>query len=90
MVTKKRNLTGEVFNIAGGKDFSILSLVKILNEILDKNIKPVFLPKRPADVFRTQADLSKAKRLLAYSPQVDFVQGLKLTVEYFKKDRLNG
>ena len=34
LATRKNNLKGEVFNIAGGKDYSILELVKILNKIL--------------------------------------------------------
>ena len=37
LATRKNNLKGEVFNIAGGKDYSILELVKILNKILGKN-----------------------------------------------------
>lgn len=87
---KKVNFKGEVFNIAGGKDYSILELVKILNRILAKDIKPVFLPQRPGDVFKTRADLSRAKRLLGYIPRIDFVKGLKLAVHYFVERASDG
>jgi nucleoside-diphosphate-sugar epimerase len=90
LATQKNNLKGEVFNIAGGRDYNILELVKILNKILNKNIKPVFLTKRPGDVFKTEADLSKAKRLLGFVPRINFIEGLKLTVHHFKEGEPDG
>jgi len=77
---------GEVFNIANGKDHTVLDLVRILNRLMRKSVKPVFLDKRPGDVFRTLADLSRAKSMLKFSPRVDFETGLKRTVEYFSKN----
>jgi len=76
---------GEVFNVASGKDYSILGLVEALNKIMKKDIKPVFLPLRPGDVFKTLADLSRAKRILGFKPKIGFPEGLELTVEYFKE-----
>lgn len=84
VAAEKGNFKGEVFNVAGGRDYSILELVKILNRLLNKNIKPVFLDKRPGDVFRTLADLSRAKKFLGFKPKTDFVKGLRLTVDWFK------
>ena len=75
---------GEVFNVASGRDYTVLELVQILNRILKINIKPQFLGIRPGDVFRTNADLSYARKSLGFKPRVGFVEGLKLTVEYFK------
>jgi len=85
LATKKANANGGVFNIGNGKDYSILELVKILNKIMKKDIRPKFLSPRPADVFRTLSDLSRSKRILGFRPKVDFLEGLNLTVEYFKK-----
>lgn len=75
----------EVFNVANGKDNTVLQLVDSLNKIIGKNIQPVFLPVRVGDVFRTCADISKIKTKLVYAPKVDFEEGLKRTVEYFKR-----
>jgi len=74
----------EVFNIAGGKDYSVLELVSILNRLLKINIKPKFLPLRPGDVFKTLADLAQAKKILGYQPRINFPDGIRLTLEYFK------
>jgi len=86
LAVKKGNFKGEVFNVASGRDYTVLELVKILRRIMDRNTKPVFLPPRLGDVFKTQADLSKIKRMLGYSPKIDFIQGLKLTVKYFQEN----
>jgi UDP-glucose 4-epimerase len=50
----------EVFNVASGKDYTVLALVQHLNSIMGKKIKPVLLAPRPGDVFKTLADLSKS------------------------------
>lgn len=74
----------DIFNVANGKDNTVLELVDFLNKIIGKKIKPQFLPARPGDVFRTCADISRIKRALGYKPLVDFQEGLRKTVEYFK------
>jgi nucleoside-diphosphate-sugar epimerase len=84
ILATKRGFKGEVFNIASGKDYSVLKLVEILNKIMKKDIKPIFLKPRQGDVFRTLADLSKTKKFLGYKPRVDFIRGLEATVEYFR------
>ncbi|MDI6758736.1 MAG: SDR family oxidoreductase [Candidatus Omnitrophota bacterium] len=85
LAANKNGLRGEVFNVASGKDYTILELVSILNKILKKNIRPVFLNPRPGDVFRTLSDLTRVKRILGYKPRIDFIPGLKQTVEYFSR-----
>lgn len=54
------DVSGEVFNIACGKDFTVLALVEHLNKIMGKDLKPKFTPPRPGDVPRTLADISNA------------------------------
>ena len=84
LASQKPALKGEVFNVASGKDYSVLELVNMLNKILNKNIKPVFLPIRAGDVFRTNADLTRSRARLRFNPGINFSLGLKLTVDYFK------
>lgn len=85
LAAQKENLKTGVFNVASGKDYSILDLVKYLNKIMDKDIKPELLKPRPGDVFKTLADLSRTKKILGFSPKIDFAEGLKLTVKYFQE-----
>jgi nucleoside-diphosphate-sugar epimerase len=84
LAMQKPKFRGEIFNIASGKDYSVLELVRILNKLTKKNIQPKFLAPRPGDVFKTLADLSKSKKTLGFKPRIDFIEGLKLTLDYFK------
>jgi len=77
-----------VFNIANGQDNTVLGLVEVLNKIMGKNIKPEFLDPRPGDVFKTHADISRAKQFLGYKPKVGFEEVLRRTVEYWKNQRI--
>jgi nucleoside-diphosphate-sugar epimerase len=86
LACKGNNCMGGVFNVASGKDYSILDLVKILNKITGKKIGPEFFDKRPGDVFRTLADLTNSKKYLGFNSKVNFVRGLEITVEYFRKN----
>ena len=82
-----KRAVGEVFNVACGKDVKVMDLVKILNKITGKNIKPVFLPPRPGDVFKTLADTKKIRKILGFKGKYTFEQGLKITVDYFKNKK---
>ena len=84
----RKGIAGEAFNVALGKAYSLLELVKTINEILNKDIKPKFTPPRPGDVKHTLSDITKMKKLLGLEPKVDFVLGLRKTTEYFKS--ING
>ncbi|MFH1201287.1 MAG: SDR family oxidoreductase [Candidatus Omnitrophota bacterium] len=77
----------QVFNVASGHAYSVLDLVANLNKIMKKNIKPDFLPLRSGDVRHTLADISKARRLLGFNPEIDFVEGLERTVKWFESQR---
>jgi nucleoside-diphosphate-sugar epimerase len=80
----RKGVSGEVFNVACGKAYNLLELVKTVNEILNKNMRPKFMPPRTGDVKHTLADVTKMKKLLNLDPKVDFVLGLRKTVEYFR------
>jgi len=46
----------------------------------------LLLAKRPGDVFRTLADMSMSHRLLKFKPKIDFIDGLNITVDYWKNN----
>ncbi len=74
----------EVLNIACGKAYSVLDIVKYVNKILGKSILPKFGPIRAGDAKHTLADISRAKKLIGFKPEIGFEEGLKRTIEYFK------
>ena len=84
----KHSTLCDVFNVAGGREITILQLVEMLNKIMCKDIKPTFLPIRKGDIFRTCADMSSIKAKLGFVPKVSFEDGLRKTVEWFEAARM--
>lgn len=80
-------VAGRVFNIACGRSYSLLDLLRAINEILGTNIEPVFAPPRKGDVRHSLADISEAEKSLGYSVGVDFHEGLRRTVEWYRRQQ---
>lgn len=74
----------QVFNVANGRDTRVIDLVSAINKTLGKSVKPEFLPVRAGDVFRTCADISRIRKVIGFRPEVDFAEGLKRTISWFK------
>jgi UDP-glucose 4-epimerase len=79
-------LVGDCVNIARGQEVSILSVCELVLEKLGRqDLKPLYLDDgRPGDVDRHYADISKAQRLLGFSPSVDLESGLDRYVQWVK------
>ena len=85
-----RDAAGEAYNIAfGGREYLLdicYGLVDALG-IKDKNggrLEPNFGPERAGDIKHSNADISKAKEMLGYSPEWSFERGIKAAIEWYK------
>ena len=58
-------------------------LYATVRDLTNATVNPVYQPGRAGDVRDSQADISKAKRLLGYEPTVSFEEGLARTVAWF-------
>ena len=79
---------GGIFNIACGKKITVNELVKGLNKIMNTDIEPRYTKPRPGDVRHSQADISKAEEAFDYKIEVDFGEGLKKTVKWFRSQMI--
>ena len=75
----------EIFNIAGGREVRLAEVLSSLqeisgNQILEANIGE----KRPGDILRSFADITKAKKELKYTPNFSFEDGLKIVYDWQK------
>ncbi len=75
---------GEIVNIGFGEQTSINELYRIIAEQLGVDTEPEYAPKRAGDVRDSLADISKARRLIGYEPEVDIEEGLRRTVAWFR------
>lgn len=80
------DVAGEVFNIAYGERQYLIDIYYKLCDTLNKNIKPQFGPDRAGDIKHSNADISKAKNLLNYSPEYSFAEGISLAINWYKEN----
>ena len=78
------NVAGRTINAADGRSINLLVLLETLNKLLGMNVEPKFAPARAGDVRESQADITLARTLLGYEPQVDFHEGLRRSIDYYK------
>jgi nucleoside-diphosphate-sugar epimerase len=78
---------GRVMNIAVGSSHTLNELVDALRRLLDSDLEPKYGPPRPGDVSESLADVSLARELIGYEPNVDFEQGLQRTIAWIVDQR---
>jgi len=76
--------SGEVINVATGGRISLNTLFNTIRQLVDANVNPMYSAPRPGDVKDSQADISKARRLLGYEPSISFEEGLARTVAWYR------
>lgn len=77
---------GQAFNIAyGGREY-LIDIYYGLTKSLGLDVEPNFGPDRKGDIKHSNADISKAKELLGYDPDYSFADGIKLAIEWYKKN----
>jgi UDP-glucose 4-epimerase len=77
-----KGISGETFNIACGERYTLNELVATLNELLNKNIEPIYQKDRAGDVKHSLADINKANKMLGYNCSIKFKQGLEKIINY--------
>jgi UDP-glucose 4-epimerase len=74
---------GRVYNVAGGREYSLLELLAALETILGVHLPPRHVDARPGDVRRSRADCAAAATGLGWVAKVGFEEGLARTVGWF-------
>ncbi|MGH2820769.1 MAG: NAD-dependent epimerase/dehydratase family protein [Actinomycetota bacterium] len=78
-------IAGEVFQLASGVETSIADLAKRAQEATQANVEIRFQERRAGEVYRSRADISKARRLMGFSPDVALPEGLERTTEWYRR-----
>jgi nucleoside-diphosphate-sugar epimerase len=79
-----RGASGEVINVATGGRISLNQLFRTVRDQVGGSLEPVYADVRAGDVRDSQADISKARRILGYEPIVTFEEGLAKTVAWYR------
>ncbi|MCI9429331.1 MAG: SDR family oxidoreductase [Lachnospiraceae bacterium] len=77
---------GAAYNIAyGGREY-LIDIYYDLCKALGKEVAPKFGPDRVGDIKHSNADISKAKKMLGYDPEYDFAQGIQLAIAWYEEN----
>ena len=80
----------EVINLGNGRPYLLSDFIHLVEKCVEREAVIEILPEQPGDVERTCADITKARTLLGYNPQVSFEEGIKLTTEWYKAAHNSG
>jgi len=77
-------VNGRLFNIATGVRFSLNQTFEMLSSLLGYSERPAYAEARAGDVRHSLADISQARESLGYCPTVEFAEGLRRTVDWYR------
>lgn len=76
----------QIINLGSDHPVKLNYIIGLIEENLNKKAKINYLPKHPADVSATWADINKAKEMLSWKPKVKTEEGIKRTVNWLKEN----
>jgi UDP-glucose 4-epimerase len=74
------------FNIATAKQTNVLELAEMVGRVMGNKPEIEFAPARAGELFRSSLDVSKARKVLGWKPEVGFDDGLPQLVDWFRKE----
>jgi UDP-glucose 4-epimerase len=79
---------GEAINVACGTRISLNELLRVMNRVVGTTLQAIYKDERAGDVKDSQADITKAKTLLGYTPTVSLEAGLRHTIDWCRSESL--
>jgi len=78
-------VAGQVFNVGCGQSVSVNDLWEQIRQLAGVPVLPRYAEGRPGEVRNSLASIDKARELVGYQPVVDFGEGLRQTVAYYRE-----
>jgi nucleoside-diphosphate-sugar epimerase len=76
---------GRPMNIACHRQISLNQILEQLQDLLGTKIEPIYTHERPGDVKHSLADVSLAKEMIGYEPEVYFQEGLERAIDWYRE-----
>ena len=83
-------VAAQVFNVATGQRIDLNETFRVLKKIIGYTGEVKYAPERAGDVKHSLADLSRSEKHLGYKPKVNFEEGLRRTVDWYKASDTKG
>lgn len=81
----EKKVKGETINLGNPNEKKIIDIARLIKKMTNSDSAIIFAPSRADDPQRRKPDITKAKKLLSWSPSVSLEKGLTETIAYFKK-----
>lgn len=78
-----KEIYGHAFNFAANKPLSVLEVITIISREMKKNIEPKIVQTKGFDILHQYASYEKAKNVLGWRPQYDFLGGIQKTIPWY-------
>jgi len=85
LAADSKDAAGEAMNVACGVGTTVNGLLAAVNEVLGTRIEARYVPPRPGDILHSTAAITKAERLIGFTPGRSFLDGLRATIDWYKK-----
>ena len=82
---EKKNGVYEIINLGESETISLKNMVEVIENSLGKKALINKMPMQPGDVQRTNADITKAKKMIGYNPETNFKDGIDKFIKWYKK-----
>ncbi len=86
LAAKAPRADGQVINIACGERVSVNQIIRLINQLLGKEVPPRYVDERPGDVKHSLADITLAREVLGYEPLLMFDEGLRRAIDWYREN----
>jgi UDP-glucose 4-epimerase len=86
LAARAKETHGEVVNIACGEAVTVNAIIGMINELLGRTVRPIYVPPRAGDVKHSLADITAAQKLIGYQPVVLFCEGLRKSIDWYQRN----
>jgi len=88
LAARVKRTCGEVVNIACGQAITVNEIIEVINDLVGKDIKPIYADARAGDIKHSLADIGLARKLIGFKPKVAFREGLQKSIAWYRDNLL--
>jgi UDP-glucose 4-epimerase len=88
LAARAEHTAGEVINVACGEAVTVNATIDVINELVGKDVRPIYDAPRPGDVKHSLADITLAEKTIGFKPTVPFKQGLQKAIDWYRDNLL--
>jgi len=86
LAARAKKTAGEVINVACGEAVTVNEIIGMINRLLGKDVKPIYVPARAGDVKHSLADITAARELIGFEPVILFREGLEKSIDWYRRN----